>query len=304
MAETRLFKRPRLVYNTTAMGGRGPRRLRELLQRPGIVVAPGAYDAVSARLVEQAGFDAVYIGSYATAASRLGLPDAGLVSLREMVDHAAAIADAVERIPVVADAEGGFGSAVTVWRTVREFERAGVAGIHLEDHEFGKHLDVPGRVLAKAEMVEKIRAAVEARRDRDFVIIARTDAGWLKGGGGIEDAVDRCLAYGAAGADMVFPAGIPSSVLATVRDRIPYPLCAVDSPGSTAARDEAAGVKLVLYYSLLLYAAHRAVRDVLAAFRGHGDRGALEHLLTSEAEFDRFIGFPRLQALAARHGLR
>jgi len=283
---------------------RGAQGLRELLRGSGIIVAPGAYDAVSARLVEQAGFDAVYIGSYATAASRLGLPDAGLVSMREMVDHAASVAGAVERIPVIADAENGFGSAVTLWRTVREFERAGVGGIHLEDHEFGKHLDVLGRVLAKAEMVEKVRAAVDAREDREFVIIARTDAGWLKGGGGLEDAIDRCLAYGAAGADLVFPAGVRASTLATVNPRIPYPICAVDSPGSTVARDEAAGVKLVLYYSLLLYAAHRAVREVLAAFRAHGDRSALEGRLTPEAEFDEFIGFARIQALAARHGLQ
>lgn len=283
---------------------RGAQRLRELLRGPGIIVAPGAYDAVSARLVEQAGFDAVYIGSYATAASRLGLPDAGLVSMREMVDHAASVVGAVERIPVIADAENGFGSAVTLWRTVREFERAGVGGIHLEDHEFGKHLDVAGRVLAKAEMVEKVRAAVDAREDRAFVIIARTDAGWLKGGGGLDDAIDRCLAYGAAGADMVFPAGVRASTLATVKPRIPYPICAVDSPGSTPARDETAGIKLVLYYSLLLYAAHRAVREVLADFRAHGDRSALEGRLTPEAEFDEFIGFPRIQALAARHGLQ
>lgn len=283
---------------------RGAQGLRELLRAPGIVVAPGAYDAVSARLVERAGFDAVYIGSYATAASRLGLPDAGLVSMREMVDHAALVVGSVERIPVVADAENGFGSAVTLWRTVREFERAGVAGIHLEDHEFGKHLDARGRILSKAEMVGKVRSAVDAREDRTFVIIARTDAGWLRGGGGIEEAVDRCVAYGEAGADLVFPAGVRSAELATVRARIPYPICAVDSPGSTPARDEAAGIKLVLYYSLLLYAAHRAVREVLAAFRAHGERRALENRLTPEAEFDEFIGFPRIKALADRHGFR
>ncbi len=283
---------------------RGARGLRELLRAPGIIVAPGAYDAVSARLVERAGFPAVYIGSYATAASRLGLPDAGLVSMREMVDHAAAVVGAVQGIPVIADAENGFGSAVTLWRTVNEFERAGVAGIHLEDHVFGKHLPVTGRVLSKAEMVEKVRAAVEARRDPDFVIIARTDAGWLRGGGGLDEAVDRCLAYGAAGADMVFPAGVRSPAVGALAPRLPYPVCAVDSPGSTVARDEAAGVKLVLYYSLLLFAAHRAVGETLAAFRAHGDRGALEGRLTAEAEFDEFIGFPKIQALAARHGLQ
>jgi methylisocitrate lyase len=274
------------------------------LRAPGIIVAPGAYDAVSARLVETAGFQAVYIGSYATAASRLGLPDAGLVGMREMADHAASVAGAVEGIPVIADAENGFGNVTTLWRTVREFERAGVAGIHLEDHEFGKHLDVPGRVLSRAEMVEKVKAAVDARQNPDFVIIARTDAGWLKGGGGIDEAVDRCLAYGAAGADMVFPAGVRAPTLASLSRRLSHPICAVDSPGSSVAQEEAAGIKLVLYYSLLLYAAHRAVGEVLAAFRAGRDRGAVEGRLTAEAAFDEFIGFPRVQALAARHGLR
>ena len=283
---------------------RGARSLRQLLARPWIVVAPGAYDAVSARLVERAGFEAVYIGSYATAASRLGAPDAGLVGLREMADHAAAIVGAVERIPVVADAENGFGPPTTVWRTVQEFERAGVAGVHIEDHEFGKHLAVRGRVLAKAEMAEKIRAAVEARRDPDFVVIARTDAGWLEGGGGLEDAVDRLRAYAAAGADLVFPAGVPSAAIAGVRDRLPAPICAVGSPGATVARDEAYGIKLVLHYALTLYAAYRAVRDTLAEFRVGGDVDALRAArLVTEPEFDEFIGFGRIEALARRHGL-
>ncbi len=182
---------------------RGPRGLRALLARPGIIVAPGAYDAVSARLIERAGFPAVYIGSYATAAARLGVPDAGLVGLREMVDHAAAVAGAVDGVPVIADAENGFGTAATVWRTVREFERAGVAGIHLEDHEFGKHLDVAGRVLDRDAMAEKIRAAVEAREDRDFVVIARTDA-YGAVGGSLEEAIWRGRAYADAGVDLVW----------------------------------------------------------------------------------------------------
>jgi methylisocitrate lyase len=255
---------------------------------------------MSARLVEHAGFDAVYIGSYATAASRLGLPDAGLVSLREMVDHAASAVTAVEAIPVVADAENGFGNAATIWRTVQEFERAGVAGIHIEDHEFGKHMPVPGRVLGRDAMVEKIRAAIDARRDPDFVVIARTDAGWLEGGGGVEDAVDRATAYGRAGADLVFLAGVRASALATVKHRVPYPLCATDSPGGNVAVDESAGVKLVLYYALALYAAYRAVRDALAAFKTSGDTGTLRR---EEPDFDRFIGFPRIQDLAVKHGL-
>lgn len=282
---------------------RGPAGLRALLAAPGIVVAPGAYDAVSARLVERAGFAAAYVGSYATAAARLGLPDAGLLGLREMVDHAASVVGAVEAIPVVADAENGFGNATAVWRTVREFERAGIAGIHVEDHEFGKHLAVTGRVLAKAEMVEKVRAAVDARSDPRFVVIARTDAAWLRGGGGLEDAVDRVLAYGAAGADMVFLAGVPTRTIAAVRPRISYPICNTDTRGSTVAGDEAAGVKLVLYYALPLYAAYRAVRDALAVLRQTGDAGALRDRLAEAPEFDAFIGFGTIEALAARHGL-
>lgn len=282
----------------------GPASLRELLRKPGIIVAPGAYDAVSARLVERAGFDVVYIGSYATSASRLGQPDARLVTATEMVDHAAAVVGAVSSIPVVADAENGFGDATTIWRTVQEFERAGVAGIHIEDHEFGKHLPVKGRVLAKAAMVEKVKAALDARRNADFVIIARTDAGWLKGAGGLEDAVDRALSYGAAGADLVFLAGVRTAELRGVRSRIPYPICAVDSPRSTVAQEEAAGIRLLLHYSLLLYAAYRSMRDVLAEFRTTGDRAALsDRWLVDEPEFDEFIGFDRIQALAARHGL-
>ncbi len=277
---------------------RGPKGLRALLARPGIVVAPGAYDAMSAKLVERAGFDVVYIGSYATAASRLGVPDAGLVGLRDMVDHAASAVAAVENVPVVADAENGFGNATTVWRTVREFERAGVAGIHIEDHEFGKHMPVPGRVLARDEMVEKIRAALDARADTDFVIIVRTDAGWLKGAGGVDDAVDRALAYGRAGADLVFLAGVRAPALAKVKDRIPYPLCATDSPGGSVEQDEAAGLKLVLYYSLALFAAYRAVAAELESFKRSGNVGSLRDV---EADFDRFIGFPRIEQLAVKH---
>jgi methylisocitrate lyase len=284
---------------------RGSRGLRALLTRPGIVVAPGAYDALSGRLVERAGFEAVYIGSYATAASRLAMPDAGLVSLREMVDHAAAVVGAVEDIPVLADAENGFGNAATVWRTVGEFERAGVAGIHIEDHEFGKHLDVPGRLLPRADMTEKIRAAVDARRDPDFVIIARTDAGWLEGAGGLEDAIDRALSYGEAGADMVFLTAIPSPVIADIRHRVPYPICNVDTPGQTVAQEEASGVKLLLHYSLCLSAAYRAVRDALAEFRRTGDRAALRaRLLVDDAELDDCLGFRRIRELALKHGVR
>lgn len=286
--------------NTTAF-------FRQRLAEPGIIVAPGAYDAVSARLVAKAGFEAVYVGSYATAASALGMPDAGLLSRTEMVDHAAAIVNAVPDVPVIADAEDGFGNATTIWRTVRDFQAAGVVAIHLEDHTFGKHLPVPGKVAPTAEMVEKISAAAEARTDADFVIIGRTDAGWLEGAGGLTEAVDRANAYAAAGADMVFLAGIPSYQLAAVVDDLARPLVnteALGPPRTSVAQDAEAGVKLLIHFSMTLFAAYRAVGQALADFHRSGDHDAVhKEYLVDEAEFDEFIGFPAIQELAHRHRL-
>src|ERR687885_2859841 len=160
----------------------GAGRLRELLAGPEPVLAPGAYDALTARLVERAGFGAVYMTGFGTAASLLGRPDVGLLGLTEMVDNARRIVEAVD-VPVIADADTGYGNPLNVVRTVHEYERAGVAAIHIEDqlmpkkcgHMEGKQL-IPG-----AEMVQKIRAAAAARRSPDFLLIARTDARAVEG---------------------------------------------------------------------------------------------------------------------------
>src|SRR3954452_2583019 len=158
--------------------GRTPRaRLRELLAASAPLVAPGAYDALSARLVAQAGFDAVYMTSFGTTGSLIGRPDVGLLSGREMVDNARRIAAAVD-VPVIADADTGYGNAINVVRTVQLYEQAGVAGVHLEDQVMPKKCGhMTGKVVVGAdEMAGKVRAAVEARQDPDFLIIARTDA--------------------------------------------------------------------------------------------------------------------------------
>src|SRR3954451_24686334 len=168
--------------------GPAPRaRLRELLAGPGPVVAPGAYDALSARLVEQAGFDAVYMTGFGTTASLIGRPDVGLLTGSEMVDNARRIAAAVD-VPVVADADTGYGNALNVLRTMQLYEQAGVAGVHLEDQVMPKKCGhMTGKaVIAAEEMVGKVRAAVEARQDPDFVIIARTDAAAVHG---LDDAI-------------------------------------------------------------------------------------------------------------------
>jgi 2-methylisocitrate lyase-like PEP mutase family enzyme len=176
-------------------------RFRTLLHRDGMVVAPGAYDCITAKLIEQAGFDAVYMTGAGTAAT-LGYPDFGLITMSEMVANAGRIAGAVE-LPVVADADTGYGNELNVFRTVREFERSGVAGIHIEDQEFPKkcgHLD-DKRVIPREDYIAKIRAAAAARLDKDFIIIARTDS---RAVAGLDEAVSRANAALTAGADMAF----------------------------------------------------------------------------------------------------
>src|SRR5271170_2895899 len=176
-------------------------RFRELLRRDGMVVAPGAYDCITARLIERAGFDAVYMTGAGTAAT-LGYPDFGLVTMSEMVGNAGRIAAAVG-LPVIADADTGYGNELNVVRTVREYETAGVAGIHIEDQGFPKkcgHLD-DKEIVPREEWLAKIRAAAAARRDPDFVVIARTDA---RAVAGFDEAIARANAALAAGADMAF----------------------------------------------------------------------------------------------------
>ncbi len=166
-----------------------------------VVVAPGAYDCITAKLIEQAGFAAVYMTGAGTAAS-LGYPDFGLVTMSEMVANARRIAGAVE-VPVVADADTGYGNELNVFRTVREFERSGVSGIHIEDQEFPKkcgHLEGK-EIVSREDYLAKIRAAIAARSDQDFTIIARTDA---RAVAGFDGTIARANAALAAGADMAF----------------------------------------------------------------------------------------------------
>lgn len=178
-----------------------PAQLRELLRQEGMITAPGAYDCITARLIQQAGFSAVYMTGAGTAAM-LGYPDYGLVTMSEMADNAGRIAAAVQT-PVIADADTGYGNELNVVRTVREYEQRGVAGIHIEDQGFPKkcgHLENKA-VIPPEDYVRKIRAAAGARRDSDFLIIARTDARAVLG---FDEAIRRANAAMEAGADMAF----------------------------------------------------------------------------------------------------
>ena len=184
---------------------RATARLRELLAGDGMLLAPFVYDGFTARIAEEAGFDAAYMSGFATSMSR-GLPDVGLLTQTEMTQNAAVVASAVG-IPVIADADTGYGNAINVRRTVREYERAGAAGVHIEDQVAPKKCGFfdGKQVIGLEEAALKIRAAAEARTDPDFVVIGRTDAlavnGW-------DDAERRCRAFADAGADLVFVDGV------------------------------------------------------------------------------------------------
>jgi 2-methylisocitrate lyase-like PEP mutase family enzyme len=176
-------------------------RFRKLLRRDGMIVAPGAYDCITARMIARAGFDCVYMTGAGTAAT-LGYPDFGLATMSEMVENAGRIAAAVE-LPVVADADTGYGNELNVTRTVREYETRGIAGIHIEDQGFPKkcgHLD-DKEIVPREDWLAKIRAAAAARRTPDFAIIARTDS---RAVAGFDEAIARANAALAAGADMAF----------------------------------------------------------------------------------------------------
>jgi 2-methylisocitrate lyase-like PEP mutase family enzyme len=281
-----------------------PTRLRQLLARERLVVAPGVYDGVSARLVEQAGFEAVYMTGYGAVASMLGLPDLGLATLSEMVERAARIAEAVS-LPVIADADTGYGNALNVQRTVRAYERAGLAGLHLEDQVAPKRCGhMAGKqVVPPAEMCGKLRAAADARRDADFLLIARTDAVAVEG---FEAAIARANAYLEAGADVAFvEAPETAEQLRQVPKLVAGPCLfnAVQSGKALAPVDELAeyGYRLVIFPVAGLYAAAAAVRATLAELRDHGDLARLQTPSLSFAEFNAFIGAPAMQADAARY---
>ena len=175
---------------------------RHLVHDPAILILPGAHDALSARVIAGAGFKALAVGGYAVSASYLGRPDVGLLTLSEMVDHMARIADAAD-LPVLADGDTGHGNVTNVMRTVKEIERTGAAAMFLEDQVFPKrcgHMEGKA-VIPASEMIAKIKAAVDARTDQDFVIMARTDA---LAPCGIDEALERANRYIEAGADMIF----------------------------------------------------------------------------------------------------
>ena len=283
----------------------GAGRLRELLAGTEPVLAPGAYDGLTARLVEQTGFDAVYMTGFGTAASLLGRPDIGLLTFSEMVDNARRIAQAV-KVPVIADADNGYGNPINVIRTVREYEAAGVSAIHIEDQVSPKkcgHMEGK-QVIEASEMVEKVRAAVEARHSEEFVIIARTDARAVEG---IDGALERARSYRDAGADVLFVEAPQSeeeiAAVAEAFQDVPLLFNWVESgktPPVPLERLKELGFRLIIFPVSTLLTATRSVREALAQIRAAGTPMPVMDQLLPLEEFMDFIGLPEIQDLEER----
>ena len=279
-------------------------QLRELLAGDRIVMAPGAYDAWSARLIQDAGFPAVYVTGYGVSASTLGMPDIGLISFQEMVTAVRNICAAVS-VPVIADADNGYGSALNVVRTVREYEAAGAAAIQLEDQVMPKRCGhMEGKQLIPMEdMAAKIRAAVYARRDSDTVIIARTDAVAVNG---FDDAVERAAAYREAGADVIFVEALQTrQQIASAARLVGAPLMANmvehgKTPLDTAENLYQMGFRIAIYPVLPLYTASRAVAEALATLRRTEDLTACMGSELDFPTFNRMIGLQDYRELEQR----
>ena len=281
------------------------RKLRAFLAEPGASIVPGASNALTARLVQEAGFKMVLFTGAGFANLEFGFPDLGLTTMTEVVQQVGRLVDAVD-MPVLADADTGYGNPLNVRRTVRELERAGAAAIIIEDQVFPKrcgHFDGKD-VIPLAEMVGKVQAAVDARRDPDTVIIARTDARAVFG---IEDAIERARAFVQAGAEVTFvEAPTDSDELAAIPRSIAVPQMAnmVEggrTPVLAVGELERLGFKLVVFANAALRASVKAMRDVLEALRRDGTTDKVLDRMVSWDERQQLVQLPAFSALEARY---
>jgi 2,3-dimethylmalate lyase len=284
----------------------GAARLRALLDSGQTIVAPGAFDPLAARLVEEAGFPAVYMTGFGTSAALLGRPDVGLLTMTEMVDNAGRIAACVD-IPVIADADTGYGNPLNVIRAVGAYEAAGVAGIHIEDQVAPKkcgHME--GKLVIPArEMAEKVRAAAEARTQPEFVIIARTDARAVEG---LERALERARMYREAGADALFIEAVVTEEEAeeAIRAFPGVPLLfnwaeGGKTPPISLERLTELGYRIIIFPISTLLAATAAIRRILREIAQAGTPAAALPDLPTFAEFVDFIGMPQVREAEQRY---
>lgn len=276
-------------------------RFRQLIDRPEILLLPGAHDALAARLIELAGFEALTAGGYAAHATLLGAPDIGQLGLAEMADHYARLCDATD-LPLLADADTGYGTSINAARTVRAYERAGVAALFIEDQVAPKrcgHMDGK-RVVPVTEMIAKLKAATDARVDQDLVIMARTDARAIEG---LEAAIERGQIYREAGADLIFvEAPLTVDEMARICSEIPAPCMANHVEGGKtpllpAAQLEDIGYACVAYPVAATYAVAHHLRHLYTALRESGDTASLRGDMTSFGGFHDIVRLPALREM-------
>ena len=281
-------------------------RLRQLLAGGKLIVAPGVFDMISAKIADRVGFDALYMTGYGTVASHLGLPDAGLATFSDMLSRVERIA-AGTRTPLIADADTGYGGLLNVRHTVKGYEAAGACAIQLEDQEFPKKCGHTPfrRVIPLADMVRKIKVAVDARASSDFLIIARTDA---RTAHGLAEAISRGKAYGEAGADIIFVESPETEAeMSQIGAEIGKPLLAnmVDGGGRTpllpAQRLQELGFAIAIYPSLGFLAAGAALQASYQALQRDGSTGNLPVELFPFADFNKLIGFEEVWEFERRY---
>ena len=280
------------------------RRLRALIARKKAVLLPGAANALAARVIEDLGFEAIYVTGAGVTNTFLGMPDIGLLTVTELAEHVAAMRDAVS-LPLIVDADTGFGNAINTGRTVRTLERAGASAIQLEDQDFPKRCGhFSGKsVIPTAEMVQKIRAAADARVDRDVVIVARTDAIAVNG---FDDAMDRANAFIEAGADMTFVEAprSPEQIAAIPKLKVPQLLNIVAgglTPMLPREELEKMGYALVLYANAALQAAVAGMQTVLGHLKAQGSLDGVSDRLAGFAERQRLVNKPQFDALEKKY---
>jgi len=281
------------------------RMFRELLEGPGLIVAPGGFSPMAAIIAQQEGFKCVYMTGYGTAAFKLGMPDVGLMTMTESMDNARAMAHAVD-IPVFADCDTGYGNPINVKRTVEEGEMAGLAGIQIEDQVWPKrcgHMEGK-RLIPAEEMVKKIEIAARFRKDPDFVIVARTDANTVLG---FEEAVRRLKMYEEAGADLLFfESPTSDEQVEIIPSLFKKPVMLNMSEGAKTplrnnAELERLGYKLVIWPSSATWAAAKAIKDVFVELREKGTtEGALDKMYLFN-EFNEVIGVDKVLKLSEEY---
>lgn len=278
--------------------GKG-RIIKQYVERKKIMVSPGAFNSISAKMIEQAGFPSVYLTGYGAAANLLGAPDMGLLSMSEMVRHLSYMSEAIH-VPIIADADTGYGNALNVYRTVKEFEKAGAAAIQLEDQTWPKrcgHMEGK-KVISAEEMVGKLKAALDARNDDDTLIIARTDA---LAPFGFDEAVRRANLYNEAGADIIFVEAPPEiEQLKRIPREVSAPVLANmieggKTPVLSSKQLEEMGFAIVIYPMSTLYMMTKAVKEVLTELQENNTPQDMVGKMISFKEFNEIVELSKIR---------